>query len=135
MPDPPPFWPPAPGLWVAIGILILVVFLLIWQWRTIRKRNAYRKAGLVLLSEAVTTHDVSVVMKRVALAAFPRKQVASLYGDEWAAFLHETCPRSVFSTLIATDPGAGTHRELVNLARTWIRHHRVPDEQTSAAAQ
>lgn len=135
VPDPPPFWPPAPGLWVALVVGALVVLLAVWQWRAARNRNAYRKAGLDLLSEAKTAHDVAVAMKRVALAAFPRETVASLYGDDWAAFLHKTCPRDVFSTLTTTDPGAETNQDLINLARTWIRHHRVPDGQSPAPAQ
>lgn len=132
VPETPPFWPPAPGLWVALGVVTLVVFLIVWQWRTLRRRNAYRKAGLLLLKESRTAHDVSIVMKRVALAAFPREQVASLYGDDWATFLHETCPRSSFLELTAAD--ADSNQKLVDLASTWIRHHRVVDGQTPIEA-
>lgn len=127
VPDPPPLWPPAPGFWVLLLVVALGILLAIRQWRVVRNRSAYRRAGLDLLGEAVSAHDVSVAMKRVALAAFPRERVASLYGDDWAAFLHETCPRNNFSTLVAAEPGAGTSPELVNLARSWIRHHRVSD--------
>jgi hypothetical protein len=70
----------------------------------------------------------------VALTAFPREQVASLYGDDWAAFLHRTCPRSYFSTLVTTDAGIEADQELIELARIWIRHHRVPESQTQRAA-
>jgi len=131
VPDPPPFWPPASGLWIAMLVVSLAVFLAVWRWRVVQNRNAYRKAGTLLLNKANTTHDVSVVVKRVALAAFPREQVASLYGNDWLRFLDETCPRGDFSPLFKTDESAELNAELVGLARTWILHHRVPDHKAS----
>jgi len=133
VPDAPPFWPPAAGLWVALGLVALVLLFAGWRVYTARRRNAYRRAGLLLLGDAKTAHDVSVVMKRVALAAFPREQVASLYGEEWVAFLRETCPRGQFPETVTTDTAAESDRPLVELAGTWIRHHRVPDSRTPAA--
>ncbi len=133
IPDPPPFWPPAPVVWVALGIVVVVVLFVGWRLYATRKRNAYRKAGLLLLGGARTAHDVSVIMKRVALAAFPREQVASLYGDDWAVFLHRTCPRSNFSEMVTTDVGTESDQKLIELAGVWIRHHRVPESRTPAA--
>ena len=126
MPDAPPFWPPAPGLWVALAMVAAILLLVAWRLYTVRNRNAYRKAGLMLLCSAETAYDVSVVLKRVALAVFPREQVASLYGDDWAAFLHKTCPRSYFKALVSSNSDAEPDEDLVELASTWIRHHRVP---------
>ena len=126
MPDAPPFWPPAPGLWVALAMVAAILLLVAWRLYTVRNRNAYRKVGLTLLGSAETAYDVSVVLKRVALAVFPRDQVASLYGDDWAAFLHKTCPRSYFKALVSSNSNAEPGEDLVELASTWIRHHRVP---------
>ena len=134
IPDPPAFWPPAPGVWVALGIVVAIALLVGWRLYERRKRNAYRKAGLLLLDGVRTAHDVVVVMKRVALAAFPREQVASLYGNEWAAFLHATCPRSDFSALITTGADTEPDQALIELAEVWIRRHRVPESQTPAPA-
>ncbi len=133
VPDPPPFWPPAPGVWVALGIVVVMAFLLGWRIHTFRKRNAYRNAGLLLLGSAETAYDVSVVVKRVALAVFPREQVASLYGDDWAAFLHDTCPRSYFAAMVTGDASVAPDEELVELAGMWIRHHRVPGVRPAVA--
>lgn len=134
VPDPPPFWPPASGAWVALGIVVVIGLLVGWRLHETRKRNAYRKAGLLLLGSAKTAHDVSMVMKRVALAAFPREQVASLYGDDWAVFLHRTCPRGDFSEIVTTDAGTESSQALIELAGIWIRHHRVPEGGAAAAA-
>lgn len=126
IPDAPSLWPPAAGVWVALGIVVAIVALVGWRLHLIRERNAYRRSGLSLLAQAETAHDISVIVKRVALAAFPREQVASLYGDEWAAFLHRTCPRSYFLALARTMGNTEPDEELVDLADIWIRHHRVP---------
>jgi len=134
VPDAPPFWPPAPGLWVAAGIVILLVFLFAWRIYSRVQRNAYRKAGLQLVVEAGTNQDVSVTLKRVALAAFPREDVASLYGDAWTAFLHKTCPQEDFQALSQIDAESSADANLVKLASTWIRHHRAPDKQPSRRA-
>ena len=126
IPDPPPLWPPAPGVWVVLGLVVLALLFVSWRVYATRQRNAYRKAGLLLLSNANTTHDVSVVMKRVALAAFPREQVASLHGEEWAAFLRATCPGDQFPGINMTDTDTVPDQALVECAGAWIRHHCVP---------
>jgi len=133
IPEAPPFWPPAPGVWVAVGIVVVVAIVIGLRSHAVRKRNAYRKAGLLLLQSAKTSHDVAVVVKRVALAVFPREQVASLYGEDWVAFLHESCPRNHFSAMYASDAGVEPSAELVELAGIWIRHHRAPDPRPMAA--
>jgi len=134
LPDPPPLWPPAAGVWVVLGMVVIAAILIGMRLHAARRRNAYRKAGLLLLSNAKTAHDVSVTLKRVALAVFPRNKVASLYGDDWAAFLHETCPSRNFAAMVKTDPSAEYGEEIVELAGTWIRHHQVPQVPADAAA-
>jgi hypothetical protein len=135
VPDAPAFWPPAPGMWVALVLVVLALLFALWRVYTTGNRNAYRRAGLLLLGDAKTAHDVSVIMKRVALAAFPREQVASLYGEEWVAFLRTTCPRGRFPETITTDAGAEPDPALVALAGTWIRQHRVPESGTPFEAR
>lgn len=125
VPDAPPFWPPAPGVWVVLVIVSAVLLVLCWQWLATRKRNAYRRFGLALLEGANTIHDVSVVLKRVALAAFPREQVASLYGRDWAAFLNQRCSRCQFSETALGDPIGEEGKEFIEQSQTWIRHHRT----------
>ena len=133
IPDLPPFWPPAPGVWVVLALVTAVVLILCWRLHGVWKRNAHRRAGLVLLDDASTAHDVSMVLKRVALAAFPRQQVASLYGEAWVAFLSGTCSQGSLSEIVGADSGAPASRELIELAGTWIRRHRIPEYDTRDA--
>jgi hypothetical protein len=126
VPEPPPLWPPAPEVWLLTVVVIVAVAILFYQRHRQRQANAYRRAGLSLLHEAGTVHEISVILKRVALAAFPREQVASLYGDEWAAFLSQTCGRRDFSPLVQVIPDTPASEKVRRLAATWIRHHRIP---------
>ena len=126
VPDPPSFWPPAPGAWLALAV-ITSVLLLVGRWGYVAwKRNAYRRAGVALLDTANTVHDVSVVLKRVALVAYPREQVAPLYGQDWVNFLNNTCSRSSFTPSAMSDAVAPAMPDLIELAATWIRYHQVP---------
>jgi len=126
VPEPPPLWPPAPGIWVLLAVALCALAAVVILWMRARERNAYRRAGLALLEQAATTRDVNVILKRVALAVFPRSEVAPLYGDDWAGFLNASCSRSRFADLGAAEDGTEVSRELLNLARTWVRHHRAP---------
>ncbi|MCP3689713.1 MAG: DUF4381 domain-containing protein, partial [Gammaproteobacteria bacterium] len=72
LPDAPQLWPLAIEAWLLLALLASITFILIYQRQQVKRRNAYRRAGLELLDGARTMHDVSVVLKRVALAAHPR---------------------------------------------------------------
>ena len=126
VPDPPALWPPAPGVWLMLGVLTAVLLAVAWYAHASWQRKAYRRAGLALLGDARTAYDVAVILKRVALAAFPRALVASLYGEDWVAFLNQTCSDSDFAEVGTADAGASAGPELIQLADRWIRHHRVP---------
>lgn len=125
VPESPPLWPPAQGVWVLLIIAMALAAALFLWWRRARARNAYRRAGLALLETARTTRNVNVVLKRVALAAFPRPMVASLYGAEWVAFLDGSCRRSRFSALGELEESDEASGELRSAAAMWIKHHRA----------
>jgi len=133
VPDRPALWPPAPGVWVLLVIILAVVLALFFWWWRARQRNAYRRAGLALLENAGTTREINIILKRVALAVWPRPEVAPLYGSAWAAFLDGACTRTRFASLGADEDGTKAPLELQRLARTWIRHHRVPSQTRNGA--
>jgi hypothetical protein len=126
LPGPPPLWPPAPGVWVLLIVIAALVTALAVFWRRRWVDNAYRRAGLALLDDALTHRDVNIVLKRVALAVFPRPEVAPLYGTDWASFLDHSCRGVRFSNLSGVDDDAEATRRVRSLARTWIRRHRRP---------
>lgn len=118
LPEAPGLWPFAPGLWALIGLVVAVGIAALWLiWRQ-RKQNVYRRAGLLLLADASTTYEVSVILKRVALAVYPREQVAALHGDAWTTFLG-------FDQGVFASAEAPASAELRRLAAHWIRSHKV----------
>lgn len=118
LPEAPGIWPFAPGLWALIGLCVMVgIALSFWAWQR-RKQNGYRRAGLQLLANTATTYEVSVLLKRVALAVYPREHVAPLHGEAWARFLG-------FEPNAFSKPEAPASAELRKLAAKWIREHKV----------
>lgn len=119
------FWPPAPGWWVvgaacavAAGFATVAV---VRHWQ----RNAYRREALRAL-ESADGRDISAILKRAALAAFPREQAASLNGVAWLAFLDRTGGTAFANTalLALTYGGTGDRDAVVAQARHWIERHR-----------
>lgn len=151
------WWPPAPGL-VLLGLLILLwtVFTVMFWWRR-RQRNAYRRAALKELAaiEERIHHpqtrnegvrQLSVLLKRVALAAYPRTAVASLTGDRWNAFLDRQVGGDTFTNghgkvlvMAMVDPNPGEKLTtsdrhcLIQVVRRWITGHRVDSDLSNAA--
>ena len=145
-------WPPAPFVWLFLMALGIWAAALIWKaygrWRT----NAYRRSGIVMLnqikeqlvdrdSETAVVQELSVLLKRVALAAFPRRQVASLSGESWLNFLERTCPDCIFMTgpgrLIGSASSSASDAQplsieecnhLMQLSHNWIKNHRRDSE-------
>ena len=133
VPDAPGLWTLASGAWLVLGMVLLTTLIVFFHLYRAWRRNAYRRAGLTLLSSATSNHEVSVVLKRVALAVFPREQVASLHGRDWAAFLNASCPRCDFQAISVADFGAKVDQQYMAMALTWIRHHRLPPPSSMRA--
>ena len=94
MPDPISWWPPAFGWWMIMGLLIIGGSLIIWVW-AYRQRTRPRRLALAQLKDVkqqyaahVDDHwaitQLSHLVRRVALAAFPRSHVAGLSGQDLA---------------------------------------------------
>jgi hypothetical protein len=139
VPPPAAWWPPAPA-WYAVGavtsgLIVVAGWRLAAGWR----RNRYRRAALAELRrmprDAGCVPGLARLLKRTALAAFPRERVAALTGEPWLRFLNATGLTDAFTR----DPGmvfgdaeyrpgpAATVAEwpvLIDLARHWIANHR-----------
>ena len=96
LPAPVSYWPPAPGWWILGFALLAVTLILIARLVAHHRRNAYRRAALRELDaigpavDSASAVCISAVLKRAALVAFPREQVAGLTGPAWLAFLDRT---------------------------------------------
>ena len=77
-PAPVPWWPPAVGWWILFVIVAAaVIWIALRAWRR-WQANAYRRAALEELRSATNQVEIAKILKRVALCAFPRTDVASL---------------------------------------------------------
>jgi hypothetical protein len=128
LPPPIPLWPATPA-WYVLGALILLGLIwLAWRGWKAWRRNAYRREALRELETAQAPAEIAILLKRTALAAWPRARVASLTGAEWASWLRASAPRARL-----TEATARLLAELAYLpaapagakdaARAWIRRH------------
>ena len=106
VPEAVSWWPPAPG-WYVVAILVSIALVIgAWKgWHT-RQTRRYRRqaiAELHALRESqngprTAAAQILILLKRTALAAYPREQVAGLSGDRWWAFLDHTSGDTTFVT-------------------------------------
>ncbi len=131
-PAPVGWWPPAPGWWLLAVVLLASAGLAWWY----RRKTALRRVALAELRDlergepdnARLTAGVNRLLRRVALARFPRTQVAALSGEAWLGFLDRQVAgfRSGPGRVLVTAPFAPACRldraALLGLVRQWIRH-------------
>ena len=140
MPEAVPWLPQSPGWWIVLGWLLAVLFLAAWQVVKRRRRNRYRREALAELraieaesgiDTARSAQRIAAVLKRTALVAYPRQDVAGLYGAEWARFLTESAGNDRQIAEASDDLAAAAYRPGVDPsalgrpARRWIRRHRA----------
>lgn len=143
LPAAPGIWPLALG-WYAIialfvGGLLLAGYGAVKHYRT----NRYRVSALAELAQLEAdlnrsqniqqaVENIAILLKRTALAAYPRQQVAGLTGEAWLVFLDKTSGMTVFTQgigriLLAAPYQATANipiQELLQLCREWIARHK-----------
>lgn len=146
---PPVSWMPHTWGWavVAAGLVALLIALA-WRWRRHALANRYRSEALrVVAAIEARLHDqthrhgaldeIAAVIKRTAMAAYSRGQVARLSGAEWTAFLDgqgltDPSVRTLLDDVEYrrdADRAAISDadvRALIAATRAWIKEHRVP---------
>ncbi|UVC11867.1 DUF4381 domain-containing protein [Rhizobium sp. TH2] len=143
---PPPIsYIPQTWGWAALAVIFAMLLALgLWRWIRRWQANRYRREALAEL-ETLSEHgmmqngparfdqELAELLKRTALAAWPREEVAKLSGSDWAAFLkrHGT-GGDVLAGLVdereyRTDiaPTTDERARLVEAARRWIEDHHV----------
>jgi len=112
------YWPPAPGWWLLIILSVILVIVGYWLYRRVVHPNIRKQAlaELAKLNQQLEDNqypnqffiDVSILIRRIAITVFGRKQVAGLAGESWLKFLDETSKSTFFTTgngrLLATAP-------------------------------
>lgn len=118
--------------WVVAGVILVMLAVLCVVFFLRRYRaNAYRRVALAALSEAGDDPAaIAQILRRTAIARFPRAQVAGLYGEDWLRFLDATSSVVTFTSTQAghallTGPytSAACVPDLARMARKWVETH------------
>jgi len=137
------WWPLAPGWWLLIYLLLFVlpgVFFFIHYHKPIRREAL---AELLRLEQSFSSShdinqfamDITIVLRRVALAKYDPADVAGLSGKKWLTFLNVHGKTSEFTQgagrILLDVPyqsnnkrqqdGRFNEQALIELAGDWIR--------------
>jgi len=149
--------PLAPGWWVLLIFISLVLFWSIKAGLARVQKNAYRRTALVQLKEIYRQQqklkndrlllcDINKLLKTIAIAQYPEKQCNPLYGNDWALFLRQAVKPSrslnceSFLLLAKSYEGqvsinAQQLSALYHTTQLWIRQHQVPLKNNHFAAE
>ncbi|MFO1351033.1 MAG: DUF4381 domain-containing protein [Gammaproteobacteria bacterium] len=138
----PPFWPLAPGWWL-LGVLLgstlaLLGYRLFRHYRRWRRRRSILQALTELYralqnggTQAEFAAQLSMLLRRAALARFARSSVAGLNDSEWLQFLDRTGGNGGFAEgpgrALASAPYARAAEfdasRVYALARAWLQRN------------
>lgn len=132
-PEPPPVsMMPQTWGWATIALILLAACIIaaLYLWRHYRA-NAYRRYALKELEAARNDPAaIAATLRRTALAAYPRRNVAGLVGEDWLRFLDAQVSGRDFlegpGRLLAAAPYRTTRGEpaLYAIAKYWVARHR-----------
>ena len=129
-----------PGWWIFFGWLVAVIVIVARSLVARHRRNRYRREAIARLAAiersandnpAGAASDIAVLLKQAALVAYPRADVAALYGEDWARFLNESASNDPVVTDVSARIARAAYRpdtdgrELIAGARRWIKVHRA----------
>ena len=151
MPDPIAWWPPAAGWWVLLILLLAAAAVATW-WLALRRSGSaaarHARRELKRLRRELASSDdnarfirqLSKLLRRYALAVFPRHQVAALTGEAWLRFLDTHGGNGRF----CDGPGrqlldapyrpevTGEVEQIATLVDDWIEHNRDRRDRPTA---
>lgn len=149
-PDAPSWWPPGPGWWIVLAVLVALVAGL-WFWQRYRKRQRGRKQALQTLQGiyadyqdggdgALFCRQLSILLRRFALSRYSREEVASLNGEAWLSFLDRPFSDRPFSSGVGRELLSAPYQKdcqvdaeaLVALCRRWIKSVNRYEERSRA---
>lgn len=136
-PEPVGLLPLAPGWQVLLAIIAFFVLWQAWKLWLKRRANQYRRQAIRELDQLDGATGIPDLLKRAALSAFNRQEIAALTGSDWHQFLDRSARMDRFTgscgawlDAVAYGDDALTADQISELqaaARTWLAEHRVVD--------
>jgi hypothetical protein len=128
MPAPIGWWPPAPGWWLAFGLILILTYGGYLLYKRLARPNVVKAAKKILQTlknsdyhNAKKLAELSILLRRVAISLHSRRGIAGLTGESWLAFLNESVQGTPFTE------GIGRH-----LAIAPYQREALPDDQMEA---
>ena len=154
LPDPVGWWPLAPGWWILLGVIILLAVLYFFIQR-LRDKRRLAKVAMSQFDQLVANYqqhgdsqaflnELSVLLRRLSISAFPVNDVAGLTGESWLGFLDATRQsktgtvnfNSSIGQLLVNAPyqrSANISRneidKLITTAKAWIRGLKTSNDK------
>lgn len=147
LPQPVSLWPQTLTSRIAVLLLIVCAIAALWWFIRHWRANRYRREALAELKRITRNRsasecdddervlELSRLVRRTALAAFPRETVAPLTGSAWLTFLDSSYGGRDFSQgagrLLASVPYQHMPQKsirlqaLTRLVRKWIKVHHA----------
>ena len=146
LPPPVSWWPPAPGWWVLAAALLFAASFLIALCIRLYLKNAYRRAATTLIEElrnrvddtpaSQVVHELGIILKRTAIAAYGREKVATLTGNEWKDFLAGSTQSPIFDERTMNlltqnvysnmNPSGDELKLAIEQSLQWLMLHKQP---------
>jgi hypothetical protein len=139
LPEASLWWPPAPGWWISLALILLLVWLLprLLRWlrhKPLRRLSQQELARIRLnyqqgQSDRAVLAEVAALLRRVTMSYYGRAQYASTTGSQWLEQLQTLAPGTGFSAAqleLLTHQRYRSHcefdvEELLRSTETWLR--------------
>ena len=152
LPDAVSWWPLALGWWLLLLVIIacaMGIYYFIKYKKNKKAKLAYKKSALKELNKLNSEYktlspiellrDITLLLRRVTLSYLPRKEVASLMGEQWVKKLNELSNETVFSendckllSNAAYKQSAEFDQEnLLNTCKTWV--NKLPEASINSS--
>lgn len=102
LPDPISWWPPAPGWWILLALIIfltagVIIGIKIYNSRALH-RNVVSEIETIKNNFKINAdqyeliQSLSVLLRRSCISFYPRNETAGLTGEDWLRYLDNTSP-------------------------------------------
>lgn len=144
LPDPIGWWPPAPGWWMLVILMLAVIAWLFWRWRQQKHAEQGLESALLELERLQRQYgtntkellrELSVLLRRVAISQYGRQTVSGLTGAAWVKFLDDKAGKPLFGSKLThlltevpyrPETQAET-KAVLQATREWIKLQRGKD--------